>query len=67
MKPALPLPPPGFMRQSGLALLATAVLLVLLAQFSDLDLALADRSFDAALRQFARPSAAPETRATTRA
>ncbi len=47
-----PLPPPGWLRMSGVALLAAALALVLLAQFGNLDLALADHSFDAALRQF---------------
>ncbi len=37
---------------SGLALLASAIALVLLEQFTNLDLVLADRSFDAALCQF---------------
>ena len=49
---ALPLAPAGFLRAGALALLASALLIAGLAQFSDLDLALADRSFDAALRQF---------------
>jgi membrane-associated PAP2 superfamily phosphatase len=48
----LPLSPPGFVRRGALALLATAVVLALLEQFTYIDLALADRSFDAALRQF---------------
>jgi membrane-associated PAP2 superfamily phosphatase len=48
----LPLAPPGFVRRGALALLAAAVVLALLEQFTNLDLALADRSFDAALRQF---------------
>ena len=48
----LPLAPPGLLRKGGLTLLATALALVLLGQFTHLDLLLADRSFDAALRQF---------------
>jgi membrane-associated PAP2 superfamily phosphatase len=52
MMQTLPLPPVGFLRKSGIALLGIALGLALLAQFSNLDLALADRSFDGALHQF---------------
>jgi membrane-associated PAP2 superfamily phosphatase len=41
------------LRKGGFALLASAVVLMVLAQATDLDLAIADRSFDAALHQFA--------------
>jgi membrane-associated PAP2 superfamily phosphatase len=50
---ALPLAPAAWLRTGGLALLASAVVLVVLAQATDLDLAIADRAFDTALRQFA--------------
>ena len=50
---ALPLAPAVWLRTGGLALLASAVVLVVLAQATDLDLAIADRAFDTALRQFA--------------
>jgi membrane-associated PAP2 superfamily phosphatase len=48
-----PLAPAGMLRRGAVTLLVTALLLGLLAQFTDLDLALADRSFDAASQQFA--------------
>ena len=48
----LPLAPPGLLRMSAVALLASAIVLVLLEQFTNLDLMLADRSLDTALRQF---------------
>ena len=51
--PALPLAPAGFLRLGAIALALSALLILGLAQYTDLDLALADRSFDAALQQFA--------------
>jgi membrane-associated PAP2 superfamily phosphatase len=50
--PALPLAPAGCLRAGAVALVASGLLILGLAQFSNLDLALADRSFDTALRQF---------------
>jgi membrane-associated PAP2 superfamily phosphatase len=49
---ALPLAPAAWLRKGGLALLAWAVVLMVAAQATDLDLAIADLSFDPALRQF---------------
>jgi membrane-associated PAP2 superfamily phosphatase len=51
-EPQLPLPPAGVLRRAAFALLASALLLVALSQYTNIDLALADRSFDATLRQF---------------
>jgi len=48
----LPLAPAGVLRKAAVALLAIALALMLLALFTDVDLALADRSFDAATRRF---------------
>jgi membrane-associated PAP2 superfamily phosphatase len=50
--PVLPLAPAGWLRNSGIALVATALILVCLSQFTDIDLRLADRSFDIALHRF---------------
>lgn len=50
---ALPLAPVGFLRKAGVALLVAALVLVLMSQFTDLDVALADRSFDTVLHRFA--------------
>ena len=49
---ALPLAPAGFLRLGAFALALSALLILGLAQYTNLDLALADRSFNAALRQF---------------
>ena len=46
-------PTAAWLRHSGLALAASALLLALVAQFSALDLALADLAFDPVLRRFA--------------
>ena len=52
MRQALPLVPAAWLRQAGFVLLAMALLLAVLAQYSGLDLALADSSFDPAARRF---------------
>jgi membrane-associated PAP2 superfamily phosphatase len=49
---ALPVPSAAVLRRGGLLLLLLAVLLAVLAQFTSLDIALADRVFDAALQRF---------------
>jgi membrane-associated PAP2 superfamily phosphatase len=49
---SLPVAPAGVLRHAGIALLAIALLLVGMSQYTDIDMALADRSFDATLRQF---------------
>jgi membrane-associated PAP2 superfamily phosphatase len=50
---ALPLAPAAWLSKGFIALLASAVVLMVLAQATDLDLAIADRAFDTTLRQFA--------------
>jgi membrane-associated PAP2 superfamily phosphatase len=53
MADGLPIAPAAWRRNGGFALLASAVVLMVLAQATDLDLAIADLSFDTALHQFA--------------
>lgn len=48
----LPLAPPGVLPMAGWLLLLAALLLVVLSQYTDVDFALADRSFDTALQRF---------------